>query len=154
MYTAWLIAIDGSTPSLNGVDYVIREAAIRTETPQVLLINVQVALSSDITRFVDVKTVEEFHQEEGKAALAEAKAKLSAAGLSYSAHILIGKAAPTIVEFAKEKGCSHDRHGFSGGRRRSRGLHGLDRSQSCASLIATGVTDQVALAPAKFIAFY
>lgn len=106
MNTNWLIAIDGSTPSLNAVDYVIREAASRELKPQIFLINVQTALSGDITRFVDSKAVEEFHREAGDAALAGAKEKLAAAGLAHTAHILIGAAAPTIVEFAKARGCS------------------------------------------------
>lgn len=106
MNTHWLIAIDGSTPSLHAVEYVMQEAASRELKPQIFLINVQAALSGDITRFVDSKTVEEFHREAGDAALAGAKGKLAAAGLAHTAHILIGEAAPTIVEFAKAKGCS------------------------------------------------
>lgn len=115
MNTNWLIAVDGSTPSLNAVDYVIVEAASRAAKPQVFLINVQAALSSNITRFIDGKTLEEFHSEAGEAALEVAKEKLAAAGLPHSAHILIGEAAPTIVEFAKDKGCSliiMGAHGF------------------------------------------
>ena len=117
MNTPWLIAIDGSTPSLNAVDYVIRDAASRVTKPQVFLINVQAPLSSDITRFVNGKTVEDFHRDAGEAALAGAKDKLIAAGLTHSAHLLIGKTAPTIVEFAKDKGCSlivMGAHGFGG----------------------------------------
>lgn len=52
MNTNWLIAIDGSTPSLNAVDYVIREAASRELKPQVFLVNVQASLSGDITRIM------------------------------------------------------------------------------------------------------
>lgn len=115
MNTHCLIAIDGSAPSLKAVDYVISDAAGRATKPQVSLINVQAPLSSDITRFVNGKTVAEFHREAGDAALALAKDKLAAAGLPYSAHILIGEAAPSIVDFAKEKGCSlivMGAHGF------------------------------------------
>lgn len=115
MNTSWLIAIDGSMPSLKAIDYLIAEANSRQATPQVFLINVQPPLSSDITRFVDHKLVEEHHREAGDTALAEARQKLDAAGLSYSAHILIGEAAPTIVKFASEKACSliiMGAHGF------------------------------------------
>ncbi len=106
MNTPWLIAIDGSEPSLKAVDHAIHEAANCVAKPQIFLLNVQAPLSSDITRFVDGKVVDEFHKEAGDTALAAAKAKLSAAGLTYSAHVLLGEAAPSIVDFAKDKGCS------------------------------------------------
>ena len=106
MTTSWLIAIDNSEPSLKAVDHTIREAANQQTGPKVFLVNVQAPLSSDITRFIEAKVVEDFHIEAGNAALAAAKAKLVAAGLTYSAHILVGEAAPSIVDFAKDKGCS------------------------------------------------
>jgi nucleotide-binding universal stress UspA family protein len=106
MTTSWLIAIDNSEPSLKAVDHAIREAANQQTGPKVFLVNVQAPLSSDITRFIEAKVVEDFHIEAGNAALAAAKAKLVAAGLTYSAHILVGEAAPSIVDFAKDKGCS------------------------------------------------
>ncbi len=106
MNTPWLIAIDGSEPSLKAVDHAIHEAANCLTKPQIFLLNVQAPLSSDITRFIEGKVVEDFHIEAGDAALATAKAKLSAAGLAYSAHILVGEAAPSIVDFAKDKSCS------------------------------------------------
>lgn len=106
MHASWLIAIDNSEPSLKAVDHVIKEAAGRQTPPKVFLVNVQAPLSSDITRFIEGKVVEDFHLEAGEAALAAAKAKLAAAGLAFSAHILVGEAAPGIVDFAKGKGCS------------------------------------------------
>ena len=105
MNTTWLIAVDGSTPSLHAVDYAIVEAASRAAKPLLILINVQAAFSGDITRFVDAGTVEEYHREAGEAALVVAKEKLAAAGLPHSAHVLVGEVAPTIVEFAEDKGC-------------------------------------------------
>ncbi|MDD2882268.1 MAG: universal stress protein [Rhodoferax sp.] len=106
MTTSWLIAIDNSEPSLKAVDHVIQEATGRQTPPQIFLVNVQAPLSSDITRFIEGAVVKDFHLEAGEAALAAAKAKLAAAGLAFSAHILVGEAAPSIVDFAKDKGCS------------------------------------------------
>lgn len=106
MHASWLIAIDNSEPSLKAVDHVIKEAAGRQTPPKVFLVNVQAPLSSDITRFIEGKVVEDFHLETGEAALAAAKARLAAAGLAFSAHILVGEAAPSIVDFAKGKGCN------------------------------------------------
>ena len=106
MNTSWLIALDGSEPSLKVIDYVITEAANRLTRPQLLLVNVQPPLSNDITRFIEEKVVNDFHRETGDAALAQARQKLESAGLAYSAHIMLGEAAPTLVEFAADKGCS------------------------------------------------
>lgn len=106
MNTSWLIALDGSEPSLKVIDYVITEAANRLTRPQLLLVNVQPPLSNDITRFIEEKVVSDYHRETGDAALAQARQKLEAAGLAYSAHIMLGEAAPTLVEFATDKGCS------------------------------------------------
>jgi nucleotide-binding universal stress UspA family protein len=115
MNTSWLIAIDGSAPSLKVIDFVITEAASRTVRPELFLVNVQTPLSSDISRFIDEKIVADFHRDAGNTALAQARQKLDAAGLAYTAHIMMGEAAPTIVEFAKDKGCSQivmGAHGF------------------------------------------
>ena len=106
MNTSWLIAIDGSEPSHKVVDYVSTESASRLVKPHLFLVNVQAPLSGDITRFIEEKVVDDFHRETGEAALAQARQKLDAAGLAYSAHIMLGEAAPTLVEFAKDKGCS------------------------------------------------
>lgn len=115
MSTSYLIAVDGSEPSLKAIDYVIQDAVSRDPKPEIYLVNVQPALPSDITRFIDADTVEEFHHESGDSALAPAKAKLTQAGLAHSAHLLVGETAPAIVDFAKEKGCSMivmGAHGF------------------------------------------
>ena len=115
MRTSYLIAIDGSEPSLNAVDHVIQDAANRNTEPQILLINVQPALPNDVTRFIDTPTVEDFHREAGDAALAPAKAKLDQAGLPYSSHLLVVAVAPAIVEFSKAMGCTMivmGAHGF------------------------------------------
>jgi nucleotide-binding universal stress UspA family protein len=115
MNTSWLIAVDGSDPSLKGIDHVIAEASSRVPRPQLFLVNVQAPLSSDITRFIDGKVVADFHREAGNAALAQARKKLDAAGLAYSSHIMMGETAPTLVEFAADKACSlivMGAHGF------------------------------------------
>ncbi len=115
MSTSYLIAIDGSDPSLKAVEHVINDAAKHSTAAQIYLVNVQSALPNDVTRFIDTQTVEDFHREAGDAALALAKARLNQAGMAYSAHLLVGEAAPAIVNFAKDKGCSvivMGTHGF------------------------------------------
>lgn len=106
MQTKWLLPQDGSDASLRAVSHVIQDIGTRTEAPHVFLLHVHAPLSSDITRFIDGKTVEDFHREAGEAALAKPKQLLNEAGVMYSAHILVGEAAPAIVEFANSKDCS------------------------------------------------
>lgn len=115
MSNVCLIAVDGSQPSLRGVDYAIQDAALRKEAPHLCLVNVQPALPSNVTRFIDAGTIDEFQRETGDQALASAKAKLTASGLAFSSHILVGEAAPSLIEFAQQKGCSQiimGAHGF------------------------------------------
>ena len=105
MNLSYLLAVDGSEPSLKAVEHVIREIANMANKPLVYLVNVQPALSSNVARFIDVKTIEEFHREAGDAALCKAKERMTQAGVVHTAHILVGEAAPSIVEFAKNKDC-------------------------------------------------
>jgi nucleotide-binding universal stress UspA family protein len=115
MNRACVIAVDGSEPSLRAVDYAIADAASRQQSPHIYLVNVQPALSSNVTRFIDAKTVEDFHRETGDETLAIALARLKAADLPHSAHVLVGEAAPSLVEFAQAKSCDMiimGAHGF------------------------------------------
>jgi nucleotide-binding universal stress UspA family protein len=105
MTKACVIAVDGSEPSLRAVNYAMTDAASRQQCPHIYLVNVQPALSSNLTRFIDAKTVEDFHRETGDEALAIAQARLKATGLPHSAHVLVGEAAPSLVDFAQAKNC-------------------------------------------------
>ncbi|APW45199.1 universal stress protein [Rhodoferax antarcticus] len=106
MNNACLIAIDGSKPCLRALEYAIQDAATRKEAPHIYLVNVQPGLSPNVTRFIDGKTVENFHRDNGEESLAAAKARLGATGLSSSSHVMVGEAAPSLVQFAQSKGCS------------------------------------------------
>ncbi len=110
-----LIAIDGSEPSLKSIDFMIRDASTRSCVPVIHLVNVQPALPSDITRFIDSQTVNDYQREAGDTALAAAKARLDAASMVYLPHVLVGEAAPTLVEFARANQCDMiimGAHGF------------------------------------------
>ena len=115
MTTSQLIAIDGSEPSARAVDQAIADAVNRKHIPHIYLVNVQPALPPNVTRFIDAETVDDFQRETGDQALASAKDKLMASGLVFSSHILVGEAAPTLVEFAEQNNCSQiimGAHGF------------------------------------------
>jgi nucleotide-binding universal stress UspA family protein len=101
-----LLPIDGSETSLHSVTWVIAHAAELREPPQILLINVQALLPDDVARFINAETIREFHLENGMAALAMARERLAATGLTPELHVMMGDAAATITEFAESHDCS------------------------------------------------
>ena len=105
-HSQWLIPFDGSDHSLRALDLAIQEAKARLDAPRLLLLNVQLPLSGDITRFIDRNTVNDFHREAGEKILAATKERLESCGLEHSQHSLVGQVAHAIVEFADTKGCS------------------------------------------------
>lgn len=105
MNARWLLPVDGSLPALRAVDHVMGEALATPQTIDILLLNVQHPLPSDISRFVSTDVVHDYHRETGDAALASARARLHAAGIGHAEHVLIGEVAPTIVDFAREHDC-------------------------------------------------
>lgn len=106
MNPKWLLPVDGSEASLHAIRLAIDEAGQATPRPALLLVNVQVPLSRDITRFINGDTIKEFHDENGVQALAEARRLLDASALPYTAHVLVGDPAPAIADFAAREGCS------------------------------------------------
>jgi nucleotide-binding universal stress UspA family protein len=99
-----LIPIDGSAAANCAVDHVISSVAGLKEAPQVCLLNVQWKLASgNVKLFINQDTINDYYREQGMAALAEARAKLDAAGLAYSYHISIGTPAAAIVQYAQEQ---------------------------------------------------
>lgn len=106
MKPCWLVAVDGSLPALRAVDHVVHEAAGAGPPPTILLVNAQTPLPSDVARFVSSTVLQDYHREAGDGALASARQKLAAAGITCSPHILLGEPATTIVDFAREQHCT------------------------------------------------
>jgi nucleotide-binding universal stress UspA family protein len=99
-----LIPVDGSASANRAVEHVIASVAWLKEAPQIHLINVQWKLASgNVKLFIDQDTINDYYREQGMAALAEARARLDAAGLAYSYHIAIGTPAEAIVQAAQEQ---------------------------------------------------
>lgn len=78
MQTSWLIPFDGSDHSQRALELAISEAKARLITPALVALNVQPSLPSDITRFIDRNTVDDYHLGEGEKVLAGVKERLSA----------------------------------------------------------------------------
>jgi nucleotide-binding universal stress UspA family protein len=100
-----LVPVDGSDTALRAVRFVIDKLAPGREGLQIHLLNVQPALPSAVTDFIDGRTVRDYHKEEGEKAMAGARRLLDAAGRPYESKIAIGDAAETIADYAKEIGC-------------------------------------------------
>ena len=101
--TKLLLPIDGSESSQRSIAYVIEHRKDAASAPELHLLNVQSPLPSGVTRFVNHETVHEYHIEEGDKELAEARAKLDAAGMKYVSSIEVGQAADVIAAYASEK---------------------------------------------------
>ena len=99
-----LVPIDGSDTSLRAIDTLLAKLDAYRPPVEVHLVNVQHALRKDVGQFVDHDEIRGYHQEEGMKALAPARARLDAAGVTYTPHVFVGEAAEVIVQFASEQG--------------------------------------------------
>ncbi len=97
-----LIPVDGSSQAERAVNQVL-ELVRSGAALELSLLNVQIPIDSGHARmFLGRDEVDAYHQEEGLTALANARALLDAAGVTYSHHIAVGHASETIVRFAQE----------------------------------------------------
>lgn len=104
--TQWVVPFDGSEHAIRALALAIREAKDRQTRPKLLVVNVQLPLSADISRFIDGTTIDDFHREAGEKVLLAAKDLLDGAGVEHAQHILVGPIASTISSFAASRGCS------------------------------------------------
>lgn len=98
-----LVAVDGSESSDRAVAHLLKKLGWYKEQIEIHLLNVQAALSSDVSRFTSAEQLQGFHREQAEAALASARAILDAAKVSYVTHIGIGEPAHVIAHYANEK---------------------------------------------------
>jgi len=109
-----LVPVDGSNGALCAVRYVINLIQGR-EPLDVHLLNVQPPLHGDVTAFIRQEVVRDFHIEEGRKAMQAACALLDDAGVRYTKHFCVGRAATVIAECAQELRCDRvimGTHGF------------------------------------------
>jgi len=99
-----IVPVDGSASANRAVEYLIASVSWLKEPPQIHLLNVQWKLASgNVKLFINQDTMNDYYREQGMAALADARARLDAAGLAYSYHVSIGTPAETIVQYAQEQ---------------------------------------------------
>ena len=102
-----LLAVDGSKHSLKAVKCLIEHAGWYRENPTVELVNVHLPVPKirGMGAVVGARQVRRYYDREGKAALSKARKLLDAAGIKYSAHILVGSVAESIVKEARLARC-------------------------------------------------
>ena len=99
-----LVPIDGSANSERVIDQVIQLAKAEGEI-DLHLINVQIPVETGHARMlVGAGDIDAWYREEGNAALKSVRAKLEAAGVPYTCHLLVGRVADTLRRYAEEKG--------------------------------------------------
>ena len=104
--THWLVPFDGSEHALHALQLALQEARQRAVAPVLHILNVQLPLSADMTRFIDSKVTDGVHREAGEKALENAIALLKDTDLTHKAHVLVGDVAHSIAAFAASHDCS------------------------------------------------
>ncbi|MBI1942133.1 MAG: universal stress protein [Betaproteobacteria bacterium] len=102
-----LLAVDGSKYSLDAVDCLIEHADWYREKPEVELVTVHLPVPQlpRMGMVVSKQQIERYYEEEGRASLAQAQAKLGAAGIKYNSRVLVGPIAESLVAHAKKYAC-------------------------------------------------
>ena len=109
-----LIPFDGSDNALRAVDHLISLVQAR-EPMEVHLLHVREPIDSwEIRRVLTAEEIAALQLSEGEDALQAARQRLEAAGISYTATILVGDVAQTIARHATEIGCDKIIMGSSG----------------------------------------
>ena len=103
-----LLTVDGSESAVRATRKLVESVAAYKESPQVELVTVhlpvpQVGGFSGVV--VSHEMIERHYREEGEKALASAKQILDQAKIRYTAHILVGDIAQSIVEHADKSRC-------------------------------------------------
>lgn len=103
-----LLAVDGSKTSLDAVKFVVKNAHWFKDRPQLEVVSAHGQIS--VPHFPGMGLIgklqmQQYYEEEGGKRLADARKLLDQAGIRYTARVLVGKLAETIVKHAKKAGC-------------------------------------------------
>jgi nucleotide-binding universal stress UspA family protein len=139
--TKVLVPVDGSDNATLAVDHLLKLGNSKGEL-DLHLLNVQIPIDSGHARlFVSPDELEDYHRDEGLAALAAARRRLDDAGVPYTYHIAVGHVADTIIRYAAERAFdkivmgSHGRSGLMQALLGSVAQEVLDRSAVPVTLV-------------------
>lgn len=116
-----LLAVDGSACSLRAVDHLIGHVSWFAEAPAIHLVHVHPPIPiGRVQAHIGKETLEAYYREEAEAEIEAARARLDAAGCTYTPHLHVGQPAEVIARLAGELGCelivmgSHGRGALAG----------------------------------------
>ncbi len=101
-----LVPVDGSECAGRAVDHLIRIMSWYKDGAEIHLVNVRHAMpyGNRVSSVIGLDRIDQYHRDEGMAALKSAKQKPDAAKVGYHCHIGVGDEAQTIVRYS-EDGC-------------------------------------------------
>jgi nucleotide-binding universal stress UspA family protein len=100
-----LVPVDGSDNSMRAVEEACRQID-RRQPVMVHLLNVQPPNHSAVVRkYLSQDLIDQFHQQEGEAALQAARARLDDAGIACTSRVEVGDVAQSIARYAHEMRC-------------------------------------------------
>lgn len=98
-----LLPVDGSENSNRAVKRAIELYKENADTKLLLVTAYPPIVSGNVRSYFSAEDIQAFYQDEGKTALAPAKALLDGAGVPYESEVLVGPVAVSIAEYAKKK---------------------------------------------------
>lgn len=98
-----LLPVDGSENSSRAVKRAIEIVKEYGDAKLLLVTAYPPIASGNVRRFFSADEIQAFYQDEGRTALAPAKALLDEAGIDYEEEVLVGPVAQTIADYAKKK---------------------------------------------------
>lgn len=98
-----LLPVDGSENSSRAVKRAIEIVKEYGDGKLLLVTAYPPIVSGNVRRFFSADEIQAFYQDEGRTALAPAKALLDEAGIDYEEEVLVGPVAQTIADYAKKK---------------------------------------------------
>jgi len=105
--TRILVAVDGSESANRAVDYVLRLAQNSREPLEVHVLNVHPPVTfGDIKKYVGQDALNAYYHDEGSKVLAKVRPQLDKSSVAHNYHIGVGKIPETIVDYAREHGCT------------------------------------------------
>ncbi len=101
-----LVPIDGSQNALRALRHVVANRDRYRGPLELQLINVQLPVASGgVKMFISREQLTDFYQDEGEAALADAREMARDAGIPVHAGVGVGDPAETIAQLARDAGC-------------------------------------------------
>jgi nucleotide-binding universal stress UspA family protein len=101
----FLFPVDGSDASNRAITEFIKRINWYRETPEIHLLNVQFPQRGNVPLFIDKKSIDSYHQEEGMKELRAARKLFDQAALVSHYHIAVGDPPDVIMQYGKELGC-------------------------------------------------